>query len=251
MSRFTDKVVLVSGAGSGLGRAAALAFAAEGASVVLTGRSADTLAETASAIEAAGGKALVVTADVAVEEDVRRVIDTVLAHHGRLDVAFNNAGVLGAGPLVELDSATVDEVLATNVKGTWLALKHQIPQMVRQGGGAIVNMSSVLGAYKSVPGTTVYGAAKAAVLALTKGAALEHAADKVRINAVSPGAVGGPMSQQPGETAQQRDQRVAETVPVGRIGSAEEIAEAVLWLASDQASYVTGQDVVLDGASSL
>ncbi|MBV9847717.1 MAG: glucose 1-dehydrogenase [Kutzneria sp.] len=251
MGRFTGKTVLVSGAGTGLGRAAALAFAAEGAAVVLAGRTVRTLEDTLSLVEAAGGTALVVRADVGVEDDVRRAVDASVARYGRLDVAFNNAGVLGAGPLVDLDAATVDAVLATNVRGTWLAMKYQIRQMLAQGGGAIVNMSSTLGAYKVRPNTVVYGAAKAAVLALTRGAALEHAASNIRINAVSPGAVAAPMSMTDETSEQERDRRLAALMPVGRIGSAEEVAEAVLWLASDAASYVTGRDIVLDGGSAL
>ena len=251
MGRFSDKVALVTGAGTGLGKAAALAFAEEGARVVLAGRTAERLTGTAALIEAAGGKALVVTGDVTVEADVARMVRGAVETFGQLDVAFNNAGVITRGTVLELQLPQVEQMLAINVTGTWLSMKHEIPAMLARGGGAIVNMASVLGKYKARPGSGIYGAAKAGVLALTEAAALEHAADNIRVNAVSPGMVGGPMSRLDGEDDAARDSRVAAAMPVGRMGSAEEVAAAVLWLASDDASYVTGRDIVLDGASTL
>ncbi|MDN3020370.1 glucose 1-dehydrogenase [Streptomyces sp. S.PB5] len=247
-TRFTDRTVLVTGAGSGIGRTVALAFAAEGAQVVVAGRRREPLDETVRLIEEAGGKALAVTADVTRAAEVRGVVEAAVDRFGSLDVAVNNAGVfLGGQPLADLPEADWHEQLAINVTGVFLALQAEIRQMRTQpSGGAIVNIASVFGTHMRHPGATAYAATKAAVSVLTQGAARDHIGDGVRVNAVSPGPVETEMSLLPGETEAQRAERMEGSVPLGRASSTAEIAAAVLYLASDDASSVVGTDLVVD-----
>ncbi|WP_063730622.1 SDR family NAD(P)-dependent oxidoreductase [Streptomyces sp. RTd22] len=251
MNRFTAKTALVTGAGSGLGRAIALAFAAEGASVVAAGRTEATLTETVRLIEAAGGRAAAVTTDVTDSGRLRDLVRETVTRFGGLDIAVNNAGILrGKGPVGDVSEEDWDAVLRTNVTGVWLAMKHQIAHMKENGGGAIVNVSSNLGAHLRVPGTGAYSTSKAAVSALTRAAALDHIHQGVRINAVSPGASDGPMSLLPGETEADRTERMKTQTPLGRLAEADEIAAAVLYLASPAAGSVVGTDLVVDSGSS-
>ncbi|MGE7384738.1 SDR family NAD(P)-dependent oxidoreductase [Streptomyces sp. NPDC004126] len=251
MNRFTGKTVLVTGAGSGLGRAIALAFAAEGASVVAAGRTAATLEETVALVEAAGGTAAAVPADVTDSGRLEDLVRETVARFGGLDVAVNNAGVLrGVGPVGDVSEEDWDAVQRTNVTGVWLAMKHEIAHMRQNGGGAIVNISSNLGAYLRIPNAAAYIASKAAVSALTRAAALDHIHEGVRINAVSPGAAAGPMSLLPGETEAGRAERMKAENPLGRLAEAEEVAAAVLYLASPAAGSVVGTDLVIDSGSS-
>jgi len=246
MARFTGKVVLVTGGGSGIGRATALAFAAEGATVVVAGRSAETLAQTVKEIETGSA----VQVDVTRGDDVRRLIATVVERHGRLDIAFNNAGILGPNaPVGDLDDDDFAAVVDTNLTGTWLCMKHEIAHMRAHGGGVIVNMASNIGAHRRRPGLGAYAASKAAVAALTRTAAMEHIADGIRINAVSPGATDTEMSRRPGESDADRAARLGATIPLGRVGRTTEIANGVLWLASDEAAFAVGHDLVLDGGA--
>ncbi|MFI2423172.1 SDR family NAD(P)-dependent oxidoreductase [Streptomyces sp. NPDC018955] len=248
-SRFTDRTALVTGAGSGIGRAVALALAAEGAHVVAAGRRPEPLEETVALIERAGGKALAVTADVSRAPDVQAGVDAAVSHFGSLDVAVNNAGVFRGGqPLAELTDDDWRSQLDINVTGVFHALRAEIRQMRTQpAGGAIVNISSTFGPHKRTPGATAYAATKAAVSALTRGAALDHIAEGVRINAVSPGATDTAMSLRPGETEDGRAERMRREMPLGRVSAVEEIAAAVLYLASDDAASVVGTDLVVDG----
>ncbi|SEC13311.1 NAD(P)-dependent dehydrogenase, short-chain alcohol dehydrogenase family [Amycolatopsis tolypomycina] len=246
-ARFAGKVVLVTGGGSGIGRATARAFADEGATVVVAGRDEQRLA---SAVKEIGGGASAVTVDVTDSADVARMVETVVARHGGLDVAFNNAGVLGApAPAADLDEAGFGAVLDTNVTGTWLCLKHEVAHMRAHGGGAIVNMASNIGAHGRLPNMAAYAASKAAVSALTRTAARDHIADGVRINAVSPGATDTDMSRRPGETDADRAERLKDAIPLGRVGATAEVAAAVLWLASDEAAFTVGHDLVVDGGA--
>ncbi|SOR82013.1 MULTISPECIES: SDR family NAD(P)-dependent oxidoreductase [Streptomyces] len=250
--RFTGRTTLVTGGGSGIGRGIALAFAAEGANVVVAGRRQEPLDETVALIEAAGGKALAVTADVTRADDVRALVDAAVDRFGSLDVAVNNAGVLEAAgtPVADVPEDAWRRMLDINVTGVLLALQAEVRQMRTQpGGGAIVNIASRIGVHGRIPGTTAYGATKAAVSVLTRGAALDHIADGVRINAVSPGATATPMSLQPGETEAGRAERMRTAVPLGRVSTVEETAAAVLYLASDDAASVVGTDLVVDGGS--
>ncbi|MEV4053908.1 glucose 1-dehydrogenase [Amycolatopsis sp. NPDC049688] len=246
-ARFAGKVVLVTGGGSGIGRATARAFAAEGATVVVAGRDEQRLA---SAVGEIGGDASAVTVDVTDSGDVARMVETVVARHGRLDVAFNNAGILGSpAPVADLDEDGFGAVLDTNVTGTWLCLKHEVAHMRVHGGGAIVNMASNIGAHGRLPNMAAYAASKAAVSALTRTAARDHIGDGVRINAVSPGATDTDMSRRPGETDADRAARLKDAIPLGRVGATAEVAAAVLWLASDEAAFTVGHDLVVDGGA--
>ncbi|MEU0382796.1 SDR family NAD(P)-dependent oxidoreductase [Streptomyces chartreusis] len=250
--RFTGRTALVTGGGSGIGRGIALAFAAEGANVVVAGRRREPLDETKALVEAAGGKALAVTADVTRADDVQALVDATVDHFGSLDVAVNNAGVLEAGgqPVADVPEDAWRRMLDINVTGVLLALQAEVRRMRTQpGGGAIVNIASRIGVHGRIPGTTAYGATKAAVSVLTRGAALDHIADGVRINAVSPGATATPMSLRPGETEAERAERMRTAVPLGRVSTVEETAAAVLYLASDDAASVVGTDLVVDGGS--
>ncbi|MER7477302.1 SDR family oxidoreductase [Streptomyces sp. NPDC126510] len=251
-NRFTGRTALVTGAGSGIGRATALAFAAEGAHVVVAGRRREPLEKTVTLIEESGGKGLSVTADVTRASDLRDLVDAAVEHFGSLDVAVNNAGVLEAGgqPAADVPENAWRRMLDINVTGVLLALQAEVRQMRTQpAGGAIVNVASRIGVHGRIPGMTAYGATKAAVSVLTRGAALDHIAEGVRINAVSPGASATAMSFKPGETEADRAERMRTAVPVGRVSTVEEIAAAVLYLASDDAASVVGTDLVVDGGS--
>lgn len=250
--RFSGRTALVTGAGSGIGRAVALAFAGEGANVVVAGRRREPLDETVALIEEAGGKALAVTADVTRAADVEALVDAAVDRFGSLDVAVNNAGVLEGGgqPVADVPEEAWRRMLDINVTGVLLCLQAEVRRMRAQPrGGAIVNIASRIGVHGRIPGTTAYGATKAAVSVLTRGAALDHIADGVRINAVSPGATATPMSLLPGETEAGRAERMRTAVPLGRVSTVEEVAAAVLYLASDDAASVVGTDLVVDGGS--
>ncbi|HEY8480964.1 MAG TPA: glucose 1-dehydrogenase [Spirillospora sp.] len=250
-ARFSGKVVLVTGGGSGLGRVTALAFAREGATVVVAGRRAPALDETVTLIEDEGGRASAVPADVTSSEDAARLVSTTVERHGGLHIAFNNAGIVEAGPLAEMDEAAWDRLLAVNLTGVFLCMKHQIAHMRAHGGGVIVNTSSAVGAHRRVPSLGAYGATKAAVGALTRTAAMEYAGDGIRINAISPGPLDTPMSLRPGETEADRAGRLRNELPAGRVGDLSEAASAVLWLASPEAAFTVGHDLVVDGGASL
>ncbi|MDR0360399.1 MAG: SDR family oxidoreductase [bacterium] len=249
-ARFTHKTALVTGGGSsGIGRATALAFAREGARVVVAGRNRQSLAETVELIQAAGGDALAVAADVTSGDDLARLVDHTVASYGSLDIAFNNAGVLGTpGPLVELDEEAWAAVWV-NPTATWLSMKHEIAHMRAHGGGAIINMASSIGAHMTLPGLGAYAASKAAVSILTRTAAQEHIGEGIRINAISPGPVGTWMSRLPGETDADRDARMQHSLPIGRVATTDEVATAVLWLAAPESGFTVGHDLVLDGGA--
>ncbi|MFF3832300.1 SDR family NAD(P)-dependent oxidoreductase [Streptomyces sp. NPDC002458] len=251
MDRFTGTTVLVTGAGSGLGRAIARAFAAEGASVVAAGRTAATLHETVGLIEAAGGTAVAVTADVTDSGQLRDLVRETVTRYGGLDIAVNNAGIFrGSGPVGEVGEEDWDAVMRTNLTGVWLAMKHEIAHMKENGGGVIVNISSNLGAHLRIPGAAAYLTSKAGVSVLTRAAALDHIHQGIRINAVSPGASAAPMSLRPGETEAERTERMKAENPLGRVAEAEEVAAAVLYLASPAAGAVVGTDLVIDSGAS-
>src|SRR3954466_5955693 len=244
---FAGKVAFVTGAASGIGRAAALAFAREGASVVAADVSERGNQETARLIEEQGGKALAVRCDVTRAEDVKAALDRTIEAFGRLDFAFNNAGVeQPVTAAADLTEAEWDRIASVNVRGVFLCMKYQIPLMLKQGGGAIVNTSSGAGV-KGFAGQAAYCAAKHGVVGLTKAAALDYAKANIRVNAVCPGIIETPMMDRfSGGTPEGRARVIAQE-PVGRMGRPEEIAAAVVWLCSDAAAFVVGHAMVIDG----
>jgi NAD(P)-dependent dehydrogenase (short-subunit alcohol dehydrogenase family) len=247
--RFTGKTVLITGGGSGIGRATALAFAREGAAVAVAGRRREPLDQTVRLIKDAGGRASAVTADVSSPADAARLVAATADRHGGLHIAFNNAGIIEAGPLADMDQAAWDRQVAVNLTGVFLAMKHEITHMRTSGGGVIINTASNLGAHMRLPLLGAYAATKAAVSALTRAAAREYIADGIRINAISPGPIDTPMSLRPGESDADRDKRLAGALPAGRAGTVAEAAAAVLWLASPEAGFTVGHDLVIDGGA--
>jgi len=241
------RVALVTGAASGIGRAAALAFAREGARVVVSDVAAEGGDETVRLIKAAGGEAGFVRADISREADVTAMVDETVGRFGRLDCAFNNAGIPGEqARTADYGADTWARVLAVNLTGVWLCMKAEIPRMLAQGGGAIVNTASVAG-LQGFARHAAYTVSKHGVVGLTRTAALEYAREGLRINAVCPGYIRtgmtGPfLASQPG-----LEERVSQIEPIGRIGTPEEVAEAVVWLCSDAASFVTGHIMPVDG----
>lgn len=249
-ARFAGKNVLITGGGTGIGQAIALAFAQQDATVVVAGRSAEPLMQTVKFITDDGGRATAITADVARSEDVAALVTAAAAAYGSLDVAVNNAGALTAlGPVGDIDEDQWSALVSVNLTGTLLSMKHEIAYMRRNGGGAIINISSNLGAHMRLAGRGAYVATKAAVSALTRNAALDHIGDGIRINAVSPGPADTPMSSLPGETPAGRDARMREQLPAGRVADLGEIAAAALYLASPEASFIVGTDLVIDGGA--
>ncbi|MEV4083566.1 SDR family NAD(P)-dependent oxidoreductase [Nonomuraea fuscirosea] len=248
--RFAGKVALVTGASGVVGRAAALAYAREGAAVLVAGRDAARLAEIVKLAEAEGGRASSFTVDITRSAEVAAMVEAAVSRYGGLDVALNTAGIFGQmAPLADYDEDTWDDVLAVNLKGVFLSMKHEIAHMRAHGGGVIVNVSSNLGAHWRLAGASAYAASKAAVSHLTRTAARDHIADGVRINAISPGPVDSPMSTRPGETRADRDERMKAALPIGRVSTPEEIAAAALWLSSADSSFVVGADHVIDGGA--
>jgi NAD(P)-dependent dehydrogenase (short-subunit alcohol dehydrogenase family) len=248
---FAGKVAFVTGAANGIGRAAALAFARKGAGVVVADVSEQGNQETVRMIEEAGGRTLAVRCDVSQAEDVRAALDQTVETFGRLDFAFNNAGVeqpiTAAADLTEQEW---DRIVDINLRSVFLCMKHEIPLMLKQGGGAIVNTSSGAGV-KGIAGQAAYCAAKFGIVGLTKAAALDYAKANIRVNAVCPGIIETPMMDRfSGGTPEGRERVIAQE-PVGRMGKPEEIAAAVVWLCSDAAAFVVGHAMVIDGGQTV
>src|SRR5216683_2361881 len=241
-----NSVVLITGALTGIGRAAAIIFAREGAQIVVSGRRDKQGQELVAELQGLGAEAIFVRSDVRRDEDVRNLVDQTVKHFGRLDVAVNNAGTEGKpGPVTEQTAETYAATFDTNVLGTLLSMKHEMRVMLAQRSGSIVNMSSTYG-HTGAAGAAIYSASKHAVEGLTKSAALEAAASGVRVNMVAPGPIDTGMLNRFAGTAE-RKASLAATVPLNRVGRPEEIAQTIMFLASDKASFVTGASYLVDG----
>ena len=243
------KTALVTGGGSGIGRAASLAYAKDGAGVVVADVNVEGGEETVQLIKETGGEAILVHADVSKPEDTQAMVAQAVETFGSLDCAFNNAGI-GGGKERHLTADYLeddwDRVMSINLKGVWLCMKAEIPQMMKQGKGAIVNTASIAGLV-GLSGTVAYVAAKHGVTGLTKAAAMEYAKSGIRVNAVCPGYIQTPLVQGIFDEIDGYRERVASRHPMDRLGEPEEIAQAVLWLSSDSASFVTGHNMAVDG----
>ncbi len=243
------KSALITGGGGGIGRATALIFAREGARLAIADASEEAARETVAQVNAAGGQAMSLSGDVTESAAVQAMIEAVVSAYGRLDCAFNNAGIAGyqvdAGGkrTHEWADESFDRMIAVNLRGVWLCMKHELPQMMAQGGGKIVNTGSIAGLI-GLPTSSAYVAAKHGVLGLTKTAALEYATDNIRVNAVCPGYIETKMTE---DTMRRRGAELMEKVSFRRMGKPEEIGEMVLWLCSDRSSYVSGACYNVDG----
>lgn len=248
--RLQGKVALVTGGGSGIGRAAAVRFAREGASVVAAGRRESELLETVKVVSSSGGRALAVVADISKGADVIGLIDQTLKTFGRIDAAFNNAGVEGVfGPAHLMSEEDFDRVIGINLKGTWLAVRHQVAAMLRQGGGgAIVNTSSWL-AHGALAGSSAYSASKGALDALIRAIALEVAESGIRINNVNPGIIDTPMMRR--FVDDESAKPWAAFTPMKRLGTPRDVGDVAVWLCSDDARFVTGQSLLVDGGFTI
>ncbi len=242
----SQKVAIITGGSSGIGRATALALAKEGVRVVIAARRAKESEETLQLVKEAGGDGIFVKTDITREDEVKQLIELTVGKYGRLDYAFNNAGIWeDSESFVDKTSDTFDKIMNINVKGVWLSMKYEIPQMLKNGGGSIVNMSSVAGIIGSA--RSIYVASKHAVLGLTKSAALEYAKSGIRINAIAPGAIGTETIESVFDLDAKLKEQMISMHPIGRLGKPEEIADAVVWLLSDKASFVVGHTLLVDG----
>ncbi|MGE3802330.1 MAG: SDR family oxidoreductase [Candidatus Kapaibacterium sp.] len=246
--QFENKVVIVTGASMGIGKAVALAFSSEGAKVAVVDIDEREGKRTVEAIKEGGGEAVFIPCDVSNPEQVKNMVRTTVAEYGRLDYACNNAGIEGEQQqsTVECSLENWENVINVNLKGVWLCMKHEIPEMLRAGGGAIVNVSSIAGLV-GFPNIPAYVASKHGVVGLTKTTALECAKQNIRVNTVCPGGIDTPMLERFTKGNDTALQQMNQMHPMGRVGTSEEIASAVLWLCSDAASFTTGQSIAVDG----
>ncbi len=239
-----QKAAIITGGSSGIGRAAAVALAKQGVKIAIAARRSKEGEETVRLVKEAGSEGIFVKTDVANENDVRSLVEKTVKQYNRLDYAFNNAGIEEmTTPLVDQTSKVFDQIMNVNVKGVWLSMKYEIPEMIRTGGGAIVNTSSGAGVV-GYPQQPIYIASKHAVLGLTKSAALEYAKSGIRINAIAPGVTETEMVER---VDKQLIEHLKSITPIGRIGDPQEIANAVVWLLSDKASFVLGHTLLVDG----
>lgn len=247
-SKLAGKIALVTGGGNGIGRATALAYAREGAKVAVVDINGDAAQAVADEIIQLGGEAIVITTDVTQAAQVQAMVSQVVAHFGRLDIAFNNAGIeIEHEPLAKATEDIFDRLMAVNVKGVWLCMKHEIEQMLKQGhGGAIVNTASI-GGLIGAPRQPLYGATKHAVVGMTKSAGVEYGRKGIRINSVCPGIIRTEMTERAIAREPKRSAYIDQAHPIGRLGEAEDIANAVVFLSSDDAAFIVGHQLAVDG----
>lgn len=244
-NQFKEKVAIVTGGSFGIGRATAIAFAKKGAKIAVVDWLEDS--ETLNVIKSLGGEAIFIKCDISKPEDVKAMVEKVIATFGRLDYAFNNAGIEGNnGSVYECTEENWDKTIGINLKGIWLSMKYEIPEMLKQGKGVIINCASIAGLV-GFPGLPAYVASKHGVIGLTKTSALECAKLGIRVNAVCPGAIKTPMIDRITGNKKEVEEQFAAMEPIGRLGQPEEVANAVLWLCSDDASFITGHAMAVDG----
>ncbi|HZS48951.1 MAG TPA: SDR family oxidoreductase [Blastocatellia bacterium] len=249
--KLKDKVAIITGGGTGIGRAIAELFATEGASVVITGRRPEMINEVQGGITASGGKCLAIPADISNDKDHEKLIEQTLKAFGKLHILVNNAGVLTVGSVTETDAEMADQVFAINVRGVFHLCRLALPEIERSGGGSIINISSTLGE-KVVPAFTVYSASKAALNMMSKSMALDYASKGIRVNIISPGVVDTPIhAARKIDDMEAWEKQFAAMHPLGRIGKPIDIAKAALFLASDDASWITGANLHVDGGINL
>jgi len=250
MNTFTGKVALVTGGSSGIGRATAIKFGEQGAKVVVAARREKEGNETADMIKRAGGEATFIQTDVRIASQVENMVNQTIKKYGRLDIAFNNAGVGGImARMVRTTEEIFDEVVDTNFKGVWLSMKYEIPVMQKQGGGVIINNASIAGV-STAERLAVYSGSKHAVVAISNAAATEYGRDNIRVAAICPGWIKTRMTEEL-RAQKDADAMIQSNVPLKRIGEPEEVAETVIWLASDAASYVSGGAFIISGGMGI
>lgn len=249
MNNFDNKVVLITGAAGGIGRATAILFAQQQAKVVVSDINHAGGAETVALIHQAGGEALFIPCDVTKDQEVQTLVAGTVEAYGRLDIAFNNAGIeIEQTKLADGDEAIYDKIMAVNVKGVWRCMKYQIPELLKQSSSAIVNTASVAG-LGAAPRMSIYSASKHAVIGLTKSAAIEYAKKGLRVNAVCPAVIDTEMYKRAIQDDPRKAEQIGNMHPVGRIGQSEEVAAAVLYLSSEHANFTTGVALPIDGGS--
>jgi NAD(P)-dependent dehydrogenase (short-subunit alcohol dehydrogenase family) len=247
MGRVEGKVAIVTGAGSGIGRASAMLLAKEGAKTVVVDRNAEAGEETVRMIREAGGEAIFVKADVSEAEDIKKMVKTAVSTYGKLNILFNNAGFIHeVAPTADASEEVFDETIATNLKGAFMGMKYAIPEMLRIGGGSIINIASIAGT-KGVTNAPAYAASKGGVLALSRATAIEYATQNIRVNCISPGTISTPAMAALMKDDPEIKRNYEEAVPQGRLGRPDEVAQVVLFLASDEASHITGEKLAIDG----
>jgi NAD(P)-dependent dehydrogenase (short-subunit alcohol dehydrogenase family) len=249
--RFLNKVVIITGSSSGIGKNTALAFAAQGAKVVLASRTVEANKNLLKEIKSRGGKAVFIKTDITNTEEVKQLIDNTIETYGRLDIAVNNAGIEGTPNVrtADYEEHVWDNVIDINLKGVWLSMKYEIPEMLKNSGGIIVNVSSLAGLQGGGAGIG-YHASKFGVVGMTKATALEYAKKNIRVNSVCPAVIQTPMADRAFDTPEKRDYAI-KMHPIGRLGAVEEVVNTICWLASDEASFITGAAIPIDGGASL
>ena len=244
MGRIDGKVAIITGAGAGIGRAAAILFAKEGAKVVVSDWVREGGEETVRIIKEAGGEAIFIKADVSKTEDVKKMIKSAIDTYGKLNVLYNNAAINSAELLVESTEENFEKIIAVNVKGVWLGMKYAIPEMIKSGGGSIINAASIA-ADMAQRRSSIYAASKGAIISMSRVAAVEYAALNIRVNCIKPGVILTPMAVH--ILSPEVLKHIEDGTPQGRLGKSEDVAQAALFLASDESSFVTGQKLTVDG----